>query len=147
MVSIGHLVLSTTNGVFMTFPSLVKIADERGIDLVNPTPAQCETLLVEAMRIHMPEAMNHLRAYAARADSCKGGVATWHADPSSKLGRQLISIHLYDALRALASEQFCSGKQLTFLAPCSGRVGGDSTDIAPEQVRQFVLQLSQTAPA
>jgi hypothetical protein len=107
---------------FMSLPSISKIAERMGISLVNPSDEQRETVLVEAMRQDMPEAVALLERTSDAAQA-NGGEADWIEDPQSVIGKQLIRIHAGDALRQLASKHFCSGKPLTFFNCCGGKVG------------------------
>jgi hypothetical protein len=107
----------------MSLPSIPAIAQEYSIALANASDAERETILVEAMRRDMPEAVTVLKQASDKANSASGE-ADWLEDPNSKVGKQLIRIHAGDALRSLASKHFCGGKSLTFFNCCGGKVGG-----------------------
>ncbi len=110
----------------MSLPSIVAIAQEKGIDLSTINPAQQEELLVEAMRRDLAGAVAFLHSKAHEADK-NGGSADWLENPNSQIGKQLIRLHASDALRPLASKYFCHGKELTFINCCGGKVGPKPT--------------------
>lgn len=110
----------------MSLPSITAIAEEKSINLAIISHEEKETLLVEAMRRDLPDAVDLLHRKAHEADK-NGGSSDWLEDPNSKIGKQLIRLHASDALRPLASKHFCHGKDLTFLNCCGGVVGPKPT--------------------
>ncbi len=119
----------------MSLPSLVAIAQKKGIDLTGElTHDEQEMLLVEAMQQDLPDAVQLLHQKAHEADT-NGGRADWLENPNSNIGKQLIRLHASDALRPLASKHFCRGKQLTFINCCSGVVGTPPDNLLLLQVQ------------
>lgn len=116
------------------------IAREFGIALADASDNQRETVLVEAMRRDMPDAVALLERASHEAEQ-NGDKADWLENPNSVIGKQLIRIHAGDVLRELASKHFCGGKKLIFFNCCGGKVilgDGEVTleELIDEQIQQ-----------
>lgn len=106
----------------MSLPSLAALIAKAGItDITAATEQQREDLLLEAMRLDIPEALDYLHKKAHEAE--KSGFADWIEDPKSPLGQQLIRVHASDAFRPIVSKRVCHGQKLTFVNCCKGIVG------------------------
>lgn len=107
----------------MSFPSVVVVAQERGLVLGALSAADAKAVLLEAVRRDCPEAIAFLHQLSHEAQKAEDGSVMWTRDPNSTIGKQLIRIHASDAVRPLVEEGVCHGMQLTFLNCCGGRVG------------------------
>lgn len=108
----------------MSLPSIPKILEERGFKSNGLTEAQAESVIAEAMKRDLPDAVAFIHALAHEARKA-GGSVRWKEDPGSGLGKQLIRLHASDAMRPIASKHFAHGMPLHFVNCCSGAVGWD----------------------
>lgn len=126
----------------MSFPSIMRLAAERNLDLTTIAPTEAKSLLLAAVKIDCKEAVDYLHQLAHEAMKNPEGVS-WLEDPNSKLGKQLIRIHASDAVRPLVEQHVCHGQTLTFYNCCGGKVGGRK----PDEDERTIMQLqSQGGP-
>ncbi len=109
----------------MSLPSIGTVAEELGISLSIATEDQNERVLCGAMKRDLGDAITFLHKKAHEAQSA--GIVSWHDDPNSPLGKQLIRLHASDAMRPLAEKHFCHGAKLIFLNCCDGKVVVDGS--------------------
>lgn len=104
----------------MSYPSIVAVARERGLDLTTASEAECGKALLEAFERDLPLGMACLRSLAETVNRTDE-VLLRTEDPSSPLGKQLIRLVGTDVARELVEERF--GVALGFYNCCSVKVG------------------------
>ena len=106
--------------ISMSLPSITAIAAELNIDLATATDEENEKVLRGAMKRDLGDAIAflHEKAHDAKTE----GIVSWHDNPNSPLGKQLIRLHASTAMRHLAEKHFCHGAELVFINCCDGKV-------------------------
>ncbi|MDB5224594.1 MAG: hypothetical protein JWO43_216 [Candidatus Adlerbacteria bacterium] len=128
----------------MSFPSVAKIAAERGIAIHSAPVNVLSDILLEAVKTDCKEAVDYLHKLSHTAQDT-GAAVQWSEDPNSILGKQLIRIHASDAVRPLVQMHVCHGQTLTFVNCCGGRVGGPKPKPNDDEITRFQIQ-SQMGP-
>ncbi len=104
----------------MSLPSITAVADELGINLATATDDENEQVLCGAMKRDLGEAITFLHQKAH--DAKEMGIVSWHDNPNSPLGKQLLRLHASTAMRHMAEKHFCHGAELIFINCCDGKV-------------------------
>ncbi|MSR73679.1 MAG: hypothetical protein EXS60_01300 [Candidatus Pacebacteria bacterium] len=122
----------------MSLPSIAVVAEELGVNLATATEDENERVLCGAMKRDLGDAVAFLHQKAH--DAKEAGIASWHDNPNSTLGKQLIRLHASTAMRHLAQKHFCHGAELIFINCCDGKVVVDGKK-KPNMAELVLLQI------
>lgn len=88
----------------MSFPSVTKFLEQRGVTATTATPKQLESATLDALELELPLGMAHLTNLATETRQHQ---SKWIdvQDPDSPLGRQIIRL-MTDAIRPLMAKRF-----------------------------------------
>lgn len=104
----------------MSFPSVVAVAKQRGVDLTSLTDESvARDILAEAIRLDCGDAVRYLHERVHEADAA-GTEVVFSEDPNSQLGKQLMRLFAADAVRSVVREKYLHGREIVFYNCCGG---------------------------